>query len=317
LIGDIAVDMFDRIVMTGGSYNPYPNNYFGNEYCYYNIFLYRYLPSGAPDPSFGENGSVELEYTGTGRGNALLHYEDGRILLAGAAGLPDSYPSYFFLARLMPDGTLDSTFADNGRFRKALLNYGLFSGGNVEPFGLLRMRERIIVGVLNEITGDDPGFGAVCLKEDGKIDSTFGKAGRFNPFPDIGMQSFINQINTTADNNFFLYGYTRLLQPNNMAIVKVQWDFTSGTEEQALLQKVNIYPNPVREGFFNIHLGNHGLEEGLSLIIRDVNGKCFYEQDHINDLAVIRIHDFPNGLYLVELAGQRSHYIGKIVVQNQ
>ena len=318
LIGDIAVDMLDRIVITGGSYNPYPNNYFGNEYCHYNIFLFRYLHNGEPDPSFGDNGSLELENTGAGRGNALLQYEDGRILLAGASGLPDAYPSYFFLARFMPNGTPDFTFADNGRFRKALINYGLFSGGNVEPFGLLRMRERIIVGVLNEITGDDPGFGAVCLREDGKIDSTFGKGGRFNPFPDIGMQSFINQISRTVDNNFFLSGYTRLLQPNNMAIVKIRWDESSNTHEHSALSKVKIYPNPVKDGVFHLEIDNpDGIEDHLLLKIRDLNGRILYEQNNIVASVTIKTAGFPTGLYLVELVGQKSHFVGKIVVQNK
>ncbi|MFN7832647.1 MAG: hypothetical protein ACK5Q2_11745, partial [Bacteroidota bacterium] len=103
LLGDIALDAQGRVVATGGSYDPYPNNYGGDDWCSHNIFMCRYLSDGQLDPGFGINGSLELAYTGYGRGNALLQYEDGRILLAGAAGdqlLP--FPAYVFLARFMP-----------------------------------------------------------------------------------------------------------------------------------------------------------------------------------------------------------------------
>jgi len=319
LLGDISTDAFGRIVVTGGSYDPYPNNYDGNDWCYHNIFLYRYMPNGQPDSAFGANGSLELEYTGNGRGNALLHYEDGRILVAGGAGnqlLP--FPAFAFLARFMQDGTPDLAFADNGRFKKAIINPGNFSGGNVEPFGLLRMRERILIGVSNEIGGDDPGFGAVCLTEAGKVDSAFGDAGRFNTFPDLALQSFINQISSTSDNNFFLSGYTRILQPNNMAIVKIRWDGTSNTNEQSVLSKVKIYPNPVTDGLLHIDLGSlDGREDRLLLKIRDLNGRVLFAQDDIVASVTIKTIDFPSGLYLVELVGQGSHYTGKIVVHNK
>lgn len=317
LLNDISADALGRVVATGGSYDPYPYNYEGDDWCYQNIFLFRYLPDGSPDPSFGSNGALEIAYTRNGRGNALLHYEDGRILLVGAAGLPAALPAYFFLARFMPDGTPDSSFADNGQFKKGLIIYGLFSGGLCEPFGLLRIRNRIVTGVSNEITGDDPGFGAVCFTEDGKLDSTFGYAGRFNPFPEMGLQSFISQISSSADNNFFLSGYTRILQPNNMAIVKVRWDGSSNTHEHALLSEVKIYPNPVKDGLFHVNLGNpDGVEDHFLLKIRDLNGRILYEQNNIVALATIKSTGFPTGVYLVELVGRSSHYMGKILVQN-
>ncbi len=318
LLGDLSLDKFGRIVLTGGSYDPYPFNYGGNDFCYQNIFLYRCLPNGQPDQNFGANGSLEVPYTHNGRGNAVLHYEDGRILLAGAAGEPSTLPAYAFFARFMPDGTPDIVFGENGRFKKALFNYGFFSGGQVEPFGLLRMRGRILAGVSNEITGDDPGFGAICLTEAGKLDSTFGHAGRFNPLPDLGLQSFINQISSTADDNFFLSGYTRILQPNNMAIFKVRWDGSSASNELFEPNKIKIYPNPVQNGFFNIDLGfGDSLSGTLILKIRNVNGSILVEQNHVGGSSVIHIPDVQNGVYFVELLGEQTHFVGKMVVQNK
>jgi hypothetical protein len=103
-----------------------------------------------------------------------------------------------------------------------------------------------------------------------------------------------------------------------MAIVKVRWDFTSRTEEQASHYNIKIYPNPVRQGFFHLDIGSmYHLGENLSLKLKDVNGRFFYEQNYIGDSAVIHIPDFPNGLYFVELVGPKSRFVGKIVIQNE
>jgi uncharacterized delta-60 repeat protein len=318
LLGDAVLDGQGRIILTGATYEPYLGSQEGTVNCFHNIFLYRYLSTGQPDSGFGDNGLVELPYTARGRGNALLLYEDGRILLAGAAGdLLLSFPAYAFLARFMSDGTPDLTFGDNGRFKKGIITYGI-SGGAVEPFGLLRMRDHILVGVSNNITGDDPGFGVFCLTEGGNIDSTFGNLGSFNAFPDLPLQSYINQISSSADNNFFLSGYTRILQPNNMIIVKVRWDIVSNTEEQYIDEGINVYPNPVQNGFFHLDLTNmRENEENLQLKVRDINGQILYEQRKIRHYDKVNTSQFPTGLYLVELVGQKSHFVGKIVVQNK
>lgn len=316
ILGDAITDNQDRILLTGASYDPYLGIQEGTINCQHDIVLFRYLSNGQPDPGFGSNGSLELPNTAKGRGYTLAIYEDGRILLAGAAGnLLLSSPAYVFLARFMPDGTPDITFGDNGRFKKGIIVYGL-SGGIAEPFGVLRMRDRILVGVSNSIIGDDPGFGAICLTENGKIDSTFGIQGSFNAFPDLTMQSYINQISSSADNNFFFSGYSRLLQPNNMAIAKVRWDITSKMEEKISHFNIKIYPNPVSQGFFYLDIGNiHDVEENLSLKLKDVNGRIIYQQRCVEVTGAINVPDFLSGLYFVELVGQRSHYLGKIVFQ--
>ena len=226
------------------------------------------------------------------------------------------FPAYVFLARFMPDGTPDVSFGNNGSFKKSIIFTGLVSGGNVEPFGLFRMRDRILVGMLFEINGDDPGFGVLGMRENGKIDSMFGNNGQFNAFTDLTLQSFVNQISSTADNNLFLSGYTRILQPNNMVIVKVRWDIVSSVNEQSMAEGINIYPNPVQDGFFQIDLKDKKKnEENLILRVRDLNGRICHEQNRVRDSCTVNASQFPSGLYFVELIGSGSRYAGKLSVQ--
>jgi hypothetical protein len=178
------------------------------------------------------------------------------------------------------------------------------------------MRDRILVGMLFEINGDDPGFGVLGMRENGKIDSMFGNNGQFNAFTDLTLQSFVNQISSTADNNLFLSGYTRILQPNNMVIVKVRWDIVSSVNEQSMAEGINIYPNPVQDGFFQIDLKDKKKnEENLILRVRDLNGRICHEQNRVRDSCTVNASQFPSGLYFVELIGSGSRYAGKLSVQ--
>lgn len=83
LLGDVILDKNGCVVVTGGSYHPYPGDYNGEEdFCTHNIHVCRYLPNGQPDATFGTNGVVELPYS-EGKGTALHAYEDGKVLMAG------------------------------------------------------------------------------------------------------------------------------------------------------------------------------------------------------------------------------------------
>jgi uncharacterized delta-60 repeat protein len=69
----------------------------------------RYNPDGSPDTSFDGDGSVSTGFYG----QAVLQDKSGRIVVAGYAG---DYPGYdFVVARYDPDGSLDTTFSDDGR----------------------------------------------------------------------------------------------------------------------------------------------------------------------------------------------------------
>lgn len=74
-------------------------------------FLARINIDGTFDPSFGTNGVLDHQYPHEG----LTVQPDGKILLGGTKELtPDNY-GYSF-TRLLPDGTLDTSFNENGIF---------------------------------------------------------------------------------------------------------------------------------------------------------------------------------------------------------
>jgi uncharacterized delta-60 repeat protein len=81
--------------------------------------LARYLPNGLPDPTFGDDGKVLIDFGGDrgNRANALALQPDGKIVVAGTVftNISDTqFNSHFALARFLRNGALDTRFGDNG-----------------------------------------------------------------------------------------------------------------------------------------------------------------------------------------------------------
>ena len=84
------------------------------------LSVMRLQQDGTPDETFGDHGTTNVSVTaltsvtgdpGRDVGAALALQPDGRIVIAGATGDPNSN---FAVARLLPNGTLDPDFTDTG-----------------------------------------------------------------------------------------------------------------------------------------------------------------------------------------------------------
>lgn len=78
-------------------------------------FVMRYLPTGAVDTSFGDDGITLIDFIGSfvpGAAMSLRLQADGRIVVAGDAS-PGQYAD-FAVARLEPHGALDTSYGAGG-----------------------------------------------------------------------------------------------------------------------------------------------------------------------------------------------------------
>jgi uncharacterized delta-60 repeat protein len=76
--------------------------------------VWRINENGSPDNTFSGNGSQVFNVSGNvDKANAIAVQQDGRIVMAGICTL--SGTNDFCVARLMPDGSLDNSFDNNGR----------------------------------------------------------------------------------------------------------------------------------------------------------------------------------------------------------
>jgi len=76
--------------------------------------LVRYLPNGAPDPSFSADGIVGMPFSPCAIARDIAVDAQGRVVVAGSVGGCGELPPNATLARYSPDGELDPTFSGDG-----------------------------------------------------------------------------------------------------------------------------------------------------------------------------------------------------------
>jgi uncharacterized delta-60 repeat protein len=145
----------------------------------------RYLANGAPDPNFGTGGLVTFsdaisggQRTGLSRIDDAVIQRDGKIVLVGRGG-----DRGFAFLRLLPNGTLDTTFGVAGRMHVK------FSGtvDYDEPSALTLQADGKIVaagyatGRFGQTSGAD--FASVRLRANGQPDSGYGDGQGRSSFP--------------------------------------------------------------------------------------------------------------------------------------
>ena len=136
----------------------------------YDFFVAEFTATGAPDRSFGVRGLATVDLGATDSLGAMALQPDGKLLVAGSTVGFTNKKDRIAIARLNPDGRLDSSFGDGGR---AVIDFCWIEGVDdlaVRPDG------RIVLAGLegNNVFAD---FGVAQLTAEGKIDTSFGKSG--------------------------------------------------------------------------------------------------------------------------------------------
>ncbi len=138
--------------------------------------LARYNVDGTPDPTFGDNGAVITNFGTPARHSAevtaLALEPDGKIVAAGRAD------GGFALARYETDGTLDTTFSDNGRVKTDFTpQFDYLNDIVVQPDG------KIVAGGTGAVFMVDtdklsPRTVLARYNIDGTLDESFGRDGK-------------------------------------------------------------------------------------------------------------------------------------------
>lgn len=87
------------------------------------LIALRYLPNGTRDSTFGIDGLQVLEAEHGQQGMDMLIREDGKILILKQVITPESKVLLAF-TQLLADGSIDSTFGNNGLFTSSILSSG-------------------------------------------------------------------------------------------------------------------------------------------------------------------------------------------------
>ena len=326
MLGDMAVKEDGKILLVGNSYSPVPTELgFQDDGCTNNIFLFQYLSNGMPDLSFGQNGQVELILP-AGEARDLTIEEDGKILISGAdtGELPFSWLERTLLWRLLPDGQPDNDFGEQGK-----VSMRIFGGpaGVCLPVNTIKINTNYYAGWT--LFPTELAFGIMRFTDYGGLDSTFVQSEFGDPF---------NLTFTTWDNNWLPFGgiitdsyiidstdvyfvgnYTLASYEHNMMIAKIKLPPAppiSSTDIPMRPLVLKAYPNPVSSG--KLYLKGEGEHSQFPLSIRvvDIEGQLVHSEKNINisDSFEIDVSGFPGGIYFIEVTGNYSRWVEKIVI---
>ncbi len=170
----------DNKTIVVGEYDSASNNFFLNGF-----LVLRYLPSGVLDKSFGNNGRVIINFGYDLQvADAVVVQEDGKIVITGYSVSGFFDVNYDIpMARLNTDGSLDSSFGNNG---KVITDFS--DGDNASSVCLQEDGKIIVGGYYNKVD-----FLLIRYNTNGSLDSSFGNKGKV-----IKMFSEISSIASVA-----------------------------------------------------------------------------------------------------------------------
>jgi uncharacterized delta-60 repeat protein len=202
-----------------------------------NFSVNRYNPDGSFDTSFGTDGKVITgEFTGFSNLSAVAVQPDGKIVAVGSTTI-STYPSYkfdFAVARYNANGTLDTSFDQDGKIRTAVGNIGfdrayavaVQSDGKIVVAGSTEYRNN------NNLAG---GFAIVRYNQDGSLDNSFDGDGK---------------MITEIPNRYFGSASSVLIQPDGKIVAA---GTTSGTTVNQTIVRYNS------DGSLDNTFGNNGV----------------------------------------------------------
>jgi uncharacterized delta-60 repeat protein len=173
---------------------------------------------GSVDTSFGTSGKELIDFGGTETARGLAIQPDGKLLVEGstsAVGEGD-----LAIARLNPNGGLDSSFSGDG---KLTLGYGApneFGTGVV-----VQQNGRIVV--MGSDADVDRDFVVSRLNADGSVDTSFGANGTATV--EYGGDEFDGDVVLQPDGNIVLVGSTNFGPDFDMAVSRLIGDPPTST----------------------------------------------------------------------------------------
>jgi len=210
----IALQPDGRIISAGTSWI---NNNF-------EFTLVRYNNDGSLDTSFGTNGIVITDFGGNSSDDCrdVILQPDGKIICVGSSDFGGTLA--FGLARYNDDGSLDTSFSNDG---KVITNVA----GSTYDIGFkaaLQLDNKIVVAGYT-VSSDNHDFALVRYNTDGSLDPNFGFDGIV--VTDIGLfNDEANSVVIQSDGKIVAVGYAVTASEKDFAIVRYNTDGSLDTD---------------------------------------------------------------------------------------
>lgn len=195
--------------------------------------LARYKTDGTPDTGFGDGGKVTTDFGRDERADAFAITSDGKIVVVGTTG--SGAQKDFALARYHTDGSLDTSFGDNGRVITD------FDGRDDRAFALAIQPDGKVVAA-GTVTGLFPAadFAVARYNPDGSLDSTFGSDGKVKT--DMGNADGAISLIVQADGKIVAAGLVTVGSSRDLAVARYNPD---GTLDETFGNSGRIRTSPI------------------------------------------------------------------------
>ncbi len=161
----------------------------------YAAVVMRFNPDGSFDNTFDGDGKAQFELTGIIQTYALVLQPDGRIIVGGTHFLNNIFTG--LIVRFNPNGSLDSSFASNGRA----------TGAMASVFSMtLQTDGKIVAAGSHGNNPDLPAFAITRLHSDGATDALFGTGGLVTYHPTFTDQNWF--VRVRFDHQIFIGGHS-------------------------------------------------------------------------------------------------------------
>ncbi len=262
---------------------------------------------GTLDTSFGNSGIVITDFDSQiDEANAIAIQSDGKILVAGVAKITGNNND-FAIVRYNADGTLDSSFGNNG---KTTTNFGNLRNDVVCAIAIQTDGKIVVAGYTNE--GGNLNFAVARYSINGSLDTSFSGDGMVYTDLNSSSTDCAYAIAIQGDGKILVAGYTI---PNggsiaDIAVVRYKSDGSLDTE---------FSPN----GIVITDIDNNKNDYARSIAIQP-DGKILIGGDYNgNRFAIVRYNENGsldtnfniNGKKVLQL-GSGLHMGNSLVLQN-
>ncbi len=271
----------------------------------FQIAAARLNADGSVDNSFGTNGKVIFnvgEWNDFGEGVAIQ--SDGKILIGGHKWISNVQQKHdLFVARLNTDGSLDTSYGNNGVATARLVDGANYSNGIV-----LQADDKPILAGYTILQGEI-NMAMVRFDTTGNLDSTFDGDGMVS-FDFEGREDYGHAIALQADNKIILAGYSYGGGGSEFEIARFLNDGTVGTEDFQNVE-FRLYPNPAIE---QITIELSDASSNYQVTIFDILGKQVVATE-IQKTGNINVSALASGTYLVKLTSENKTNVVRFVKQ--
>lgn len=253
----------------------------------------RYNSNGTPDTTFDGDGIVYTSFgNNIGKASSLAIQKDGKIILGGVKKITNSVVTDFALTRYQPNGTLDTTFDNDG----IVTTDFYFNSSEDFVYDVAIQKDGRIVAVgeskINNTLNSSSALARYNI--DGSLDKGFGDGGTKN-ISGSGFLSAANSVALQKDGKFIIAGGSNVGQVNPFQFYLIRFEVGGYSPmprgsfdfESDGLTDVSIFrPANNRWYWLNSSNGNYNeIQFGLSA---DKIVPADYDGDWKTDIAVFR-----------------------------